>query len=423
MNSLASPDGQALRVLRLCSVFMPPARTLRGRGRRYDPIGGMQNHTLELTKALDARGVTQFVITARPPGAPWRESVGDRALVFRTGLPIRRLRQLYCIPAARLALKMADSVDLIHVHLGEDLAALPLAKLAARKHNVPIVVTVHCSMRHTLAAVDPRTRFLKLVGGGIEARFLPDAEAVIALTNRLAARLGEDGVDRRRVHVIPPGVDPALFAPGQPDPFPDVRGPRVVFVGRLARAKGIDLLVEAAARLADRSIQFLIVGDGPERRVAEQAIRRRGLAHSVRITGFLPHERVPAVLQHADVLVLPSRYEELGSILLEAMHCGAPIVAARTGGVPTIVSHEENGLLVPPGEPGALAASINRLIEDPCLARRLASAGRKRAPDFTWTGVGDKVLGIYHSVLEGSRSAAVELELAPVTETTACASS
>jgi glycogen(starch) synthase len=119
-------------VLRLCSVFEPPPSALVGRGVKFDPIGGMQNHTAELTRALDRRGVVQTVLTTRPPTAPYFQRLGDHARVIRLGLPIRRFRQLYAPQAAIIAPILAARSDVVHVHLGEDLAVLPIGAAAAR---------------------------------------------------------------------------------------------------------------------------------------------------------------------------------------------------------------------------------------------------------------------------------------------------
>jgi glycosyltransferase involved in cell wall biosynthesis len=88
------------------------------------------------------------------------------------------------------------------------------------------------------------------------------------------------------------------------------------------------------------------VGDGPGRRAAEA--QARPLAGPVRFTGFAPHARIPAVLRHIDLLVLATRYEELPSVLIEAMAAGLPVIASRVGGIPALVDHDVNGLLVPP---------------------------------------------------------------------------
>ncbi len=118
-------DPTLMRVLRLCSVFEPPASAIRGKGASFDPIGGMQNHTAELTRALDRRSVAQTVVTTRPPTAPHLQRLGNHACVIRLGLPVRCFRQLYGPQAAILAPILAMRTDVVHVHLGEDLASSP----------------------------------------------------------------------------------------------------------------------------------------------------------------------------------------------------------------------------------------------------------------------------------------------------------
>src|SRR5215207_9533222 len=165
---MRSSDRTRIRVLRLCSVFEPLPSALIGRGVRFDPIGGMQNHTAELTRALDRRGVIQTVVTTRPPTAPCFQRLGDHGCVIRLGLPVRRFRQLYGPQAVIVAPILAARADVIHVHLGEDLAMLPAGAAAARLHRLPLVLTVHTSMRHTLAVTDLRSAVLKRLGGKIE---------------------------------------------------------------------------------------------------------------------------------------------------------------------------------------------------------------------------------------------------------------
>ena len=115
---MSAENSTALRVLRLCSVFEPPATAVSGRGVKFDPIGGMQNHTTELTRALDQRGVLQTVLTTRPPTAPLSERLGDHTHVIRPGLPFKQFRQLYGPHVALLAPLLAGQADVVHVHLG-----------------------------------------------------------------------------------------------------------------------------------------------------------------------------------------------------------------------------------------------------------------------------------------------------------------
>src|SRR5215213_4182300 len=398
---MKSRDRTRIRVLRLCSVFEAPPSALVGKGVKYDPLGGMQNHTAELTRVLDRRGIVQTVLTTRPPTALYFQRLGGHARVIRVGLPVRHFRQLYAPQAAIIAPILAARSDVVHVHLGEDLAVLPLGAATARLHRLPLVLTVHTSLRHTLAVSDLRSAVLKTLGGSIERWGEHSAEAVLVITPRLHRLLLSDGVDENSVHVIPPGVNPSLFEGPFEDPFADVGKPRVLFVGRLAPQKGVRALVAAAALIENPSAQVLLVGDGPERRALAREARRIGAGDRVRFLGFFSHDRLPAAMAHADVLVLPSVYEELGTVLLEAMYAGLPIVASKTGGIPEVVEDGVNGMLVPPGDPEALARAIDRVFADRALAYRLSEEARKRGKDYDWEVLAGRVLEVYRGITEG----------------------
>src|SRR5829696_4780760 len=390
-----------IRVLRFCSVFEPPASALVGKGVRFDPIGGMQNHTAELTRALDRRGIVQTVLTTRPPTAPYFQRLGDHARVIRVGFPLRRFRQLYAPQAAIVAPILALRADLVHVHLGEDLAVLPVGTAAARLHRLPLVLTIHTSLRHTLAVSDLRSAVLKALGGPIERWGEHSAEAVLAITPRLSRLLVSDGVEEDRIHLIPPGVNPSLFEGPFEDPFSGVGKPRVLFVGRLAPQKGVRALVAAAGLLKDPRAQVLLVGDGPERLALEREAERLGVGGRLHFVGFLAHDRLPAVMSHADLLVLPSLYEELGTVLLEAIQVGLPIVASKTGGIPEVVEDGVNGMLVPPDDPEALARAIDCILADRGLANRLSEGAQERGKDYDWEVLARRVLRVYQGVTAG----------------------
>jgi 2-deoxystreptamine N-acetyl-D-glucosaminyltransferase/2-deoxystreptamine glucosyltransferase len=227
---------------------------------------------------------------------------------------------------------------------------------------------------------------------------------VIALTPAAAGRLAGEGIPASRIRVIPPGYDPDLFAAAAdaPDPFPDLGRPRVGYIGRIAPQKDVGTLIAAFGRLSGPAC-LLIVGDGPGRRAAEA--QARPLARPVRFTGFAAHARIPAVLRHIDLLVLATRYEELPSVLIEAMAAGLPVIASRVGGIPALVDHDVNGLLVPPGDPAALAAAISRILAEPGTAARLAAAARQAAPRYTWPALARQVAAAYLEVTGQPRPA------------------
>lgn len=381
-----------MRVLRLCSVFEPAA--LSDRSARYDAIGGMQNHTAELSRQLDRMGAVQLVLTSRLDGPAGWTGLGERGRVVRAGVDMRLARQGWAPLAAPLALG-GTSVDVVHGHCGEDVAVGPLARLAARRHRCPVVITVHASVRHNMRVASARTAWLRLAGGLAERRTLAAADMVIALTPAAADRMASEGIPEGRIRVIPPGYDPDLFAADGPDPFPDLGRPRVGYIGRIAPQKDLGTLINAFGRVTAPTC-LLIVGDGPGRRAAEQ--QARPLAGRARFTGFVSHARVPAVLRHIDLLVLATRYEELPSVLIEAMAARLPVIASRVGGIPILVDHDVNGLLVPPGDAAALAAAITRILTEPGTAARLGAAAWQTAQRYTWPALARQVAEVYLQV-------------------------
>jgi glycosyltransferase involved in cell wall biosynthesis len=390
-------------VLRLCSVFEPPGSALDAANAKFDPIGGMQEHTASLTRVLSQRGVAQVVLTARPPTAPWLERPDERTAVLRVALPVRRPRRLYSVPAAALAPLLGRGADVVHVHLGEDLAILPLAELAAGRRGLPVVMTVHCSLSYTLRATDARTALLRSLGGLLERRAARRFAATLVYTARVANRLREDA-GATGVRVMRRGVDHAAFAGASDGAFPEIPGrPRVVFIGLLAPQKGVRTLVEAAERIRTPGAQLVLVGDGPERSDVEDLARRLGVADRVHVTGFVPHDRVPSVFASADVLVLPSLYEELGTVLVEAIHAGLPVVASRVDGIPEVVEDGITGLLVTPGDAGALAHAVDCVLGDAALARRLGANATLRAADHDLERVGAGVHELYEQLAAGWR--------------------
>jgi glycogen(starch) synthase len=400
-----------VHVLRLCSVFEPPRDAggpegadprceLDPRAARFDPIGGMQNHTAALTRSLDVLGVRQTVLTSRLAAPRSVTSVGRFAEVRRTGLPMTWLRQLWALSALPRVLRRGATapVDLVHAHQGEDMATLLLARVAARRHRCPLVVTVHCSVGHTLLGDGLRVRLLRSLGGRLERGTLRQADAVIVLTERTASALRTDGVDPGRICTVPSGFEPALFCATAAEVDSSRTRPRIGYVGRLARQKRADLLVHAFGRMREKA-DLVVVGDGPERARVGRLAAHSPAAERITMTGFVEHAAVPAVLRSLDVLVLPSAYEEMGSVLVEAMVAGVPVVASDVGGIPEVVRHGQTGLLVPPGDVDCLAEALDRLAGDPVLRARLSAGARARARSYAWPHLAARIAAVYAQAL------------------------
>ena len=150
----------------------------------------------------------------------------------------------------------------------------------------------------------------------------------------------------------------------------------ILYVGRFAAEKGVDVLVRAFAQLDVPDARLRLVGAGPERERIEALARELGVATRVDFAGSIADRAVlREEYRRARLFALPSRTEGLGCVLLEAMAAGTPIVATRTGGIPDLVTDGENGLLAPPEDPAALAAAMTRMLGDAPLRRRCAERG------------------------------------------------
>jgi glycosyltransferase involved in cell wall biosynthesis len=173
----------------------------------------------------------------------------------------------------------------------------------------------------------------------------------------------------------------------------------IVYAGRLVREKGVRDLMTALPKFHADDAGLLIVGDGPDRPILDALARELGVEHRIRSVGAVPHPDVPSYLQHAELVVLPSWYEERGRILLEAMAAGTPVVATRTGGIPATVRDGVNGLLVSPRSPERLATAIDRILGDRELAATMREAGRSVAAEHGVDALAETTLGVYRSAL------------------------
>ncbi|HEY9888077.1 MAG TPA: glycosyltransferase, partial [Candidatus Obscuribacterales bacterium] len=184
-----------------------------------------------------------------------------------------------------------------------------------------------------------------------------------------------------KLRIIHCGVEPDLFTPvahsGQ--------GTRLLYVGRLAAMKGLPVLFEALSTLGDRypEVKLTVVGDGSERAAIEASAVQLGLGDRVEFVGYKSQAEVRDYLQATDIFVLPSFAEGVPVVLMEAMAAGVPVLTTQIAGVPELVTHQETGWLVPPGDAKALAAALETLIADAALRNRLSQAGQaKVAADF-----------------------------------------
>jgi starch synthase len=296
------------------------------------------------------------------------------------------------------------AADLVHSHTWYASLA---GHLAALLYGIPHVMTAH--------SLEPlRPWKAEQLGGGYqvsswcERTAIESAAAVIAVSAGMRADIlaAYPAVPPERVRVIRNGIDTRQYAPDSRTGLLASYGiepgrPSVVFVGRITRQKGLPVLLRAAEQL-DPAVQLVLCAgqpDTPELAAEVTALAARLQATRSGVTwlsGMLAREEVIQILSHATVFACPSLYEPLGIVNLEAMACGAAVVASRVGGIPEVVADGQSGILVPPGDPVALAAALNALAGDPDRAAAMGRRGRERAvAEFSWASVAAQTAGLY----------------------------
>lgn len=388
--------------------------------REYPPevYGGAGVHVEYLVRALRDRVDVDVHCFGEPRDGvaatyrPWEALAGEAP-------------HLSALRTMSVDLSMAAGVEgaaLVHSHTWYANLAGHLAKLL---YGIPHVVTTH--------SLEPlRPWKAEQLGGGYalssfcERTALEHADAVVAVSEGMRADILRcyPAVDPERVVVIHNGIDPDEY---RPDPTTHVlerhgvdgSRPYVVFAGRITRQKGVVHLLEAARHFAPE-VQLVLCAGEPD--TPEIAAEVRGLVDELRasrsgvlwIERMLPRPEVIQLLSHARAFVCPSIYEPFGIVNVEAMGCGAPVVASAVGGIPEIVVDGETGFLVR-FEPGAdafgtprdrdafaraLADRVNRLAADPDLARRMGDAGRARVLEhFTWSRIAARTAELYRTLL------------------------
>ena len=202
-----------------------------------------------------------------------------------------------------------------------------------------------------------------------------------AISESTADDLAARGIPRDRIVVIHPGIETAHFTPA-----PELRAPHPLFVylGRLKRYKGVDIVIRAFARVAHPSARLAIAGTGDYRRPLEALASSLDLAGRVEFLGFISEEEKLALLRRAWALAFASPKEGWGITNLEAAACRTPVVASNSPGLRESVRDGVTGYLVPHGDVGAMAAAMERLAASPALVAELGANGRRFAEGFTW---------------------------------------
>ncbi len=350
----------------------------------YPPVlGGIEGHLRDLAEGMAARGHDVTVLVASRGRSTRIERVSPRLTIARAG----RLLHAASTPIAPAMLTIARAArpDVVHLHF-----PYPPGDLAALAAAAPLVVTYHSDI--------VRQRLLRQIYAPLMARTLGRALAIIATSPNYIASSPVLARYAAKCAVVPLGVDLTRFTP-DPEPSVGHEPLKLLFVGRLRYYKGLHLLLDALTRLPGAILW--LAGSGPEEGRLRRQAAGLGLGERVAFLGDVPDADLPALYRAADIFALPSqlRSEAFGIALLEALASGLPCVSTELGsGTSYINRHGETGLVVAPGDVGALADALRALAGDAAMRARMGAAARSRAASgFGVARMLDGVEEIYHT--------------------------
>lgn len=408
--------------------------------------GGIGTYTHNLARGLAGLGHRVTVITTAeralagvgevlPDRSPPVELTEDGVTIHRLAVT-RRLRLPFGNRYLGLTLESVPFMKAVRRKVQELSARQPFdvvespewmapGLLLSLSQGTPLVVRLHTHIRLVRRLNDlPENLDVRLLSW-LEGALIRRASLVLANSESLAAECARDhGLLPGTIQVLPLGVDCERFMPPEESGAGSDSGQRlrkrlglasdtpiVFYAGRLERRKGVDVLIEAFGELSRRHPRAVLVMAGFPTRIGRdggrsylEVLQERaialGVADRLHFLGHVPYDELPAIYGSCDLFVAPSRFEPFGMIYLEAMACGRPVVACRTGGVPEIVVHGETGLLVEPGDAGALCAAMDQVLADPAYRRQLGKAGRRHMlARFSNRVIAERTVNVYRGAI------------------------
>jgi teichuronic acid biosynthesis glycosyltransferase TuaC len=306
-------------------------------------------------------------------------------LTERFGVPYPILR----IEAYEKFVQAINECDIVHAH-GHVYMSSYLAGKLAKKYDKPFIVTQHNTFIDYKSWLNTLEHLNDIIIG---KSVLKDADRILTVSKETMKYVLRLGADKSKTVVMYNGVDTKCFKTVKKEASKkrlDLSEKRkIVFsVRRLVYKNGIDTLIKSAHIVAQKNPDtlFVVAGKGPNRKLIEDRIKELEIQNNIKLIGYVPDELLPVYYDAADYFILPSASGEgLPLVLLEAMSCELPVIATTVGGIPEIIEHMKNGILVPPRNPEAMAKALSKLLSEEKLRENIGKeAKRKIENQFSW---------------------------------------
>ena len=364
----------------------------------FPPEEGIGYYIYNLSRNLINKGHEVVVITRGSWKKTQRDFIDNIELIRASFIPIYPFYiYVHGLFANKIFKSIESQIDVVHFHT-------PLPPII--KTSLPTLLTVHTPMltdTRSIEVNDFRATIEKLMGRFVsyplELNLLKRADIITTVAKSVALELKDYGQDKKNVIVIGNGVDERIFIPIKNKN----RNRYILFTGRLAYRKGLFDLIECGKYVINEypDISFVIPGGGVLLDKLQERVRKNGLQDKFKFLGFVDRETLIQLYQNATLYVMPSHYEGLPTVLLEAMSCGLPVIATAVSGNLDVISPGKNGILIPPKSPRKMADAILMLLDDNKTRKELGRNARKTIQDcFTWNIISEKFLKYYNSLFE-----------------------
>jgi len=365
----------------------------------FPPEEGIGNYVYGLSSKLINLGHKVTIITRGNLFKTRREFIDDICVIKPPFFPLYPFHiQFHGLFLNRIFKKMGEEFDIVHIHS-------PLSPLIST--SLPVIATIHTPMlidtkKRTDETKDIRARIEQLMGRyisfHIEMDLIERANKITTVAHSVAMELREYGLNSKDVEVIGNGVDEKIFTPIKNK----VDEKYILYSGRLDYRKGLFDLIESSKIIcpAHPEISFVITGKGILIDKLKRRVNESGLKNNFNFVGFVSREKLIQLYQQATIYVLPSHYEGLPTVLLEAMACGCPVVATSVSGNLDVLTQGHDGILVPPKSPDKIAEAVLKLLDDEKMRNTLGINARNTIENrFTWSIISKKFLHFYNSLI------------------------